>query len=143
MASILILLLVSVHLMAEESFIELWNTGTPAQITKALKNGASVKANEYGITPLMFAAQNNPNPEVIGVFIKNGALINEVDPTGTTPLMYAAMQNNAAVVDALLKAGADAKLKNSDGKTAYDLAEYNEKVNRTPAYQALKNALDK
>lgn len=138
-----IMLTAGLALMAEESFTELCKSGKPAQIAKALKKGASVKVNEYGISPLMLAAGNNPDPEVINLFLKNGALINETDPTGTTPLMYAALQNNAAVVEALLKAGADAKLKNSDGKTAYELAEFNEKINRTPVYQALKDAIDK
>lgn len=142
-SSIFVLLLASVPMMAQESFFEICKTGTPAQITKALKKGATVKVNEYGITPLMWVAQYNPNPEAINVLIKNGASVNEVDSTGTTPLMYAAMNNTPEVIMALLNAGADAKLKNSDGKTAYDIAEYNDNVKRTPVYQALKDAQDK
>ena len=140
--SIMVMLSIGISVLAQESFFDICKTGTPAQVAKALKKGATVKANQYGVTPLMWAAQYNPNPEVFTVLLKNGALVDETDTTGTTPLMYAAMNNNAAVIDALLKAGANAKLKNSDGRSAYDLAEYNENVNRTPAYQALKDAMD-
>lgn len=138
---ICLFMFIAVPLTAQVSFFELCKTGSPAEIEKALKAGETVKANEYSITPLMWVAQYNPNPDVITMLIKNGSSVNEADNTGTTPLMYAAMNTtNPEVIMALLKAGADGKLKNSDGKTAYDFAEFNDNIKRTPAYEALKNA---
>ena len=40
----------------------------------------------------------------------------------------------------LLRAGADGKAKDSEGKTAFDIAKENPKLNGTDAYWALKDA---
>ena len=137
--SIFMFIVVGIPLMGQESFFEICKTGSPDAVKKALKAGATITANEYGITPLMWAAQYNPNPEVINVFIKNGANVNETDPTGTTPLMYAASNTtNPEVIIVLIKAGADIKMKDNNAKTAYALAEWNDNINKTPAYDALK-----
>ena len=45
-----------------------------------------------------------------------------VDMDGSTPLHYAAMEGHSAIVDALLKAGADGTAKDKDGKSPADLA---------------------
>jgi len=60
---------------------------------------------------------------------------------GMTPLMDAAMNNhNPEVITTLLKAGADAKAKDSAGKTAFDYAQNNEKLKGTDAYRKLQEA---
>ena len=57
------------------------------------------------------------------------------------PRMYTADTNpNPEVITTLLKAGADAKAKNRDGKTAFDYAQKNEKLAGTKAYWALCDA---
>ena len=47
---------------------------------------------------------------------------------------------NPEVITVLLKAGANAKLKSNKGKTAFDYAEGNEKVNGTDDYLELQKA---
>jgi len=55
--------------------------------------------------------------------------------------MWAAMVNkNPEVIIALLNAGADGKLKSSEGKTAFDYAKDNPKIKDTAAYWALNEA---
>lgn len=83
----------------------------PAQVK------VSAKAN-YGMTPLMFAAQSNPNPEAIGVLLKAGADINAKHPDGSTMLVIAAAANpNPRAIEALVTAGADVNAKGDHGKT--------------------------
>ena len=49
--------------------------------------------------------------------------------------MYAAMYNqNPEEITTLLKAGADGKAKDREGKTAFDHAQVNEKLTGTDAY---------
>src|SRR5208337_1198357 len=89
-------------------FFELVETGTPIQVQEAIKVGADIKARETdGRTPLLLAAEDNQNPEVIIVLLQAGADVNARDKDGQTPLMYAARKNqNPEVITALLKAGA-------------------------------------
>ena len=52
-----------------------------------------------------------------------GADINKLTDSGRTPLMRAALGGKIEVVRELLKRGANKKLKDNDGKTAYKLAD--------------------
>jgi len=82
----------------------------------------------------MWAAEENPNPEVFTTLLKAGADIEARDNGGGTALMVAAGRNpNPEVITALLKAGADAKAKNKAGQTALDSAKYNENLKGTDA----------
>ena len=59
---------------------------------------------------------------------------------GSTPLHLAVANNeNPAVVLALLDAGAAPKAKTTDGKTAFDLIQQNEKLKGTDAYWRLND----
>ena len=63
------------------------------------------------------------------------------DDNGATPLMYATNGDNPEVmITAFLKAGADAKAKDSDGKTALDYAQANAKLKGTDALKKLEEA---
>jgi ankyrin repeat protein len=66
---------------------------------------------------------------------QNEVNINSRDTRGTTALMSAASKGNARVVDILLKAGADATLKNYKGETALKITE-NEKCKELIQLQA-------
>ena len=50
------------------------------------------------------------------------------------------MSCKPGVIQPLLDAGADAKAKNKDGKTPWDLAQENEKLKGTKGYWALNDA---
>ena len=80
-------------------------------------------------------------PQSVRAAISNGAEVNTRDDYGRTPLMAAASYTeNPEVIPTLLKAGADAKAKNKAGHTAFDYAQYNEKLKGTDAYRQLQRA---
>jgi len=78
-----------------------------------------------GINLLHWAAIAN-RPEVIPVLAAAGVPINAMDDFHYTPLMYAATIDfgDARVLKALLKAGADPKIRNNEGRTALEQARY-------------------
>jgi len=80
-------------------------------------------------------------PEQVQAAIKSGAQVNDSDTLGQTPLMHGAECNeNPDVITTLLKAGADAKAKSIEGKTAFDYAQNNPTIKGTKAYWELNNA---
>ncbi len=97
-------------------FVELVKTGTPQSIQAAIDQGANANARDMNaVTPLMYAAVHNPNPDVITTLLKAGAEINARANAGTTPLMWAALANpNPEVITTLLRAGADIKAREND-----------------------------
>jgi len=80
------------------------------EITRLIKEGADVNAadSESGMTPLMYAAANNTNPNVFKALIESGALVNAVDKEGSTPLMIAAAKApNRQILLVLIENGAN------------------------------------
>ena len=72
------------------------SSGTVAQVQQAIKAGADVNARaEYGLSPLMYAAGFNTNPDVISVLIKAGADVNARNERGWTALKFA--KDNPAI----------------------------------------------
>ena len=60
------------------------------------------------------------------------------DNNGMTALMYAGENNqNPKIVLTLLRAGADAKVKDKKGKTAFDYLKENSDLKDSDAYRAL------
>ncbi|MDR3549932.1 MAG: ankyrin repeat domain-containing protein [Candidatus Babeliales bacterium] len=99
------------------------------KLKEALKDGASVHARKNGNTALMQATVDiNNHPlrlEVINILIQAGSDVNAQNDDyyrGDTALMYALNRFYKDAVKLLLNAGADITLKNSEGKTALDLA---------------------
>ena len=76
----------------------------------SLAAGANVNAREqYGETPLVFAARSNASVAVIELLLPAGADIHAQRESGGRPLHAAVRANsNPAVIEALLAAGADA-----------------------------------
>lgn len=76
-------------------------------------------------TPLHIAAKKQ-NPSMLKLLLKNGALANTQNDLGGTPLMWAinnrTHEANHKEVIQLLSANSDAKLRDHNGKTAWDLA---------------------
>jgi hypothetical protein len=127
---------------AQTDFFELVKTGTPQEIQAAISNGANVWARgKNGLTPLMAAADQNRNPEVIIVLLKAGANVNAQDEYGWTPLIHAVIDiQNPKVITTLLKAGANAKAKDKLGMTAFDYAKNNSYLKGSDALKKLEEA---
>jgi len=90
----------------------------------------------------MCAAAANPSSEVITTLIKAGANVNDKTNThGKTALIIAAQNSkNPAVIIELINAGADAKVLDSDGKTAFDYAKENAHIKDSQALWAINQA---
>jgi ankyrin repeat protein len=94
-----------------------------------------------GLTPVYAAAANVSGEEALRVLVANGANPDiRLDKHGTTPLIKAVILDSKQAVERLLAAGADARLKDGEGKTALDHAS----EDRDPSIaQMLKDALHK
>jgi len=67
--------------------------------------------------------------------------VNAKDSDGRTALIQAAWHNqNPEVVGVLVQAGAERKAKDNSGKTAFDYAQGNPKLQGTDAYRMLDEA---
>jgi ankyrin repeat protein len=89
-----------------------------------LDAGAHVEeVDDDGITSLSWAAIAN-RVEMARLLIQRGADVNHVDKKGMTPLLYAASIDfgDSAMIDLLLKSGANAGARTKEGLTALDLA---------------------
>ena len=98
--------------------------GDTASARALLDSGAAVdQPDSDGITALGWAAISN-HPDVARVLIEHGADVNHVDKKKMTPLLYAASIDfgDSAVIDVLVKAGANPAARSPEGLTAQDLA---------------------
>jgi ankyrin repeat protein len=78
---------------------------------------------------------------MVTALVAAGADVNARDATGATALIYAAWLNkNPAVLIFLLDAGADPKLHDTDGKTAWDYFKDRKAFKNTDAYWRLNDA---
>lgn len=107
----------------------------PAVVEQLVKEGATVNLPDaMGRTALVFAAQYNPEPRVLAALLTAGASVDFVGrdyyDVGFSPLMYAAVSESAPLekIRLLLDAGADARVRSGEGKTALDYAAANEAV---------------
>jgi ankyrin repeat protein len=84
-----------------------------------LARGAKVV--QPGWTALHYAAASG-DAEISAILLAHHAAINAESPSQLTPLMMAAREGHPQVVDLLLRAGADARLKNNENLTASQIA---------------------
>jgi ankyrin repeat protein len=87
--------------------------------------GASInEQNDDGHTALMFAYNGKNQVETLweryNQFVVDSASAEEADDAGTGPVIKEALAKHNALVDVLLKKGADATLKDKEGHTAKD-----------------------
>ena len=84
--------------------------GSPEELERALTGGRlQFPADNQGAkTPLMYAAEKNPDPLVIRKLIEAGAGVNQIDARGYAALDYAAAANpEPLVLRELVRAGAN------------------------------------
>lgn len=98
--------------------------GDANAVRAVLDSGAKVNSpDDDGITALGWAAIGNQTA-VAKVLIEQGADVNHVDAKGMTPLLYAASIDfgDAAMIQLLLKSGADPGARTKEGLTASEIA---------------------
>jgi len=83
--------------------------------------GADVNKESVLGTPLMNAATNRWNEEIINLLIKYKADVNKTDKNGRTALFYAFSSSNDDIVSLLIQAGADTNIKDKDGRTYMEI----------------------
>ena len=105
-------------------------------IAVLLDLGADINAmDERGITPLMLASSIYQNVDVL---IRAGANLNLQSDDGRTALMISAQFGaDPRVIPLLLQHGADARLRDSTGRTALDWFDMNQRLNRHPIRREL------
>jgi ankyrin repeat protein len=100
--------------------------GYPDVARVLIAAGASAHITEStGINLLHWAAITN-RPTVVPLLVEAGVPLDATDENGFTPLMYAATIDfgDTAVLQALFRAGADAALRNAEGRTPLEQARY-------------------
>jgi len=121
------------------------NGDTALMIASYTDNLAAVQAlldkdaevNRHGWTALHYAAAVG-NSEIVSLLLDKSAYIDAESPNRTTPLMMAARAGHTDVAKLLIEAGADVKLKNDKGLTAYDFAVDNERTSTAEFLKAAK-----
>ena len=94
--------------------------GYPDVVRTLLSAGADASGTESTGINLLHWAVIAGRPDVIPDLVTAGVPVNAVDEFGFTPLMYAATIDfgDSKAIQALLKAGADPKIRNGEGRTA-------------------------
>lgn len=94
-------------------------------IKDLLDKGADINAhNEWGLTPVMLAAQYNHSVAVLKALIEAGADIHEAEPKYRSNALHLAANSskNPKIIEALLDAGANIDARNYLGETALIMA---------------------
>jgi len=87
----------------------------------AVKSQGVNAIDNNGRSPLHHASEQRYDA-VLKELIEKGARLDLADRFGNTPLHQATLVGNAYTTGFLVKAGADPKVRNKDGKTSFDLA---------------------
>lgn len=95
----------------EEAALEMWN-----QFQNEID---PCKPDEFGSSPLHAIAANGMVDLLTEVIKKPGLNLNVKTLSDNTPLHFAAINGNNKIIKILLEAGADPKIKNKQGQTAY------------------------
>jgi ankyrin repeat protein len=101
-----------------------------ATLSALVDAGLSVDLPDEGGFTLLDSAVIANRVEVARLLIARGANVNAVDQNGMTPLLYAASidYGDSAMIDLLVKSGANRAAKSKDGLTAAELARKYEHV---------------
>lgn len=116
-----ILAATSVHAMQDdlgEELIEAVYAGNHEEAMQLINEGAPVDyENEHGLTPLLFAAQNNSDA-CVRILLKANACVDQEDHNGSTALYYAAKNGNSETLKLLIAAKPSLNKPNKYGSTA-------------------------
>ena len=102
-------------------------------IRELIRNGADIHCqNEWGMTPVMLAAQNNSSVVVLNALIAAGADIKATEPKYRSNSLHLAAGNsdNPKIIETLIKNGADLNSVNYLGETALIMAVNSNKSTR-------------
>lgn len=95
------------------------------EIRDLLNKGADINTvNEWGMTPLMLAAQNNPAVAVLNQLLSSGSDIHLTEPKYRSNSLHLAANKSAnpKVIESLIKAGSDLNSRNYLGETPLIMA---------------------
>lgn len=106
-----------------ESFFKMADDGSVKACEYFVQAGMSVNMHDSKGVSLLSHAVRSRHLSVVEFLLSEGADVNVVSADrGNTPLMDACSDNNEAIFDCLLEAGADINLKNKNSQTALILA---------------------
>jgi ankyrin repeat protein len=106
-------------------------------VTILVKAGADLKAETYGLTPLMFAVSSR-KPETVRLLVELGAPVDQVSSmSGQTALFSAIYAGSAELVQTLIDLKANVNFKTKDGDTPIKAAQ---KGDQTDIIDLLKTA---
>jgi hypothetical protein len=94
--------------------------GSTSVVVHLLGKGANVSFKDRSGNNVLWHAAGNDSV-LVSMLVKRGLPVDGPNVEGRTPLMHAAESCAANNVRALLEAGADSRLKDKAGKTAFDL----------------------
>lgn len=86
-----------------------------------IDNGADVNQETPMGTPLISAASNPWNVDLIEILLKSGAQVNLQDRNGRTALFFGELFGGSKISSMLLSAGADVDIKDYNGKTYMEI----------------------
>ena len=110
-------------------------------ITRMGAQALKLLEEKTGLSPTeeLLVIVGKAKPDRVWQLIQDGADVNARHKEGLTLLIAAALQNTTPeVLKVLLEAGADAKVKDDEGKRALDYAMENEKLEGTEALKLLE-----
>jgi ankyrin repeat protein len=120
LAVILLCFVGGAHEISEQTIIAIKSGDLKYFENKNVKALAE-SSNKNGKTALMLAVWEQ-KPQIIELFLKNGANPNLMDSEGKTGLMLAVWKEDLPSVKLLIANGADKNIKNKEGLRAVDLA---------------------
>jgi ankyrin repeat protein len=103
----------------EENFLNIVSSGDSEAVRLFLDAGFSASAVDPKGIPLLSHAVRSQFPEIVEMLLDAGADVNGVSgDRGYSPLMDAVQKGDVAMVELLLRRGANTELKSKDGQTA-------------------------